>query len=117
MVDLPPPVGPTSAFASPRFHLQAEVGQYGLVGVVIEVHVVELDVAADGARIERTFLIGDVGLGVHQRENALGRGDGVLEFRVDARQILDRPQHEGDVAENAAIAPTVIPPTPASSPA
>ena len=83
----------------PALDVQAEVGQHRLVGLVVEVHVVELDVAADGARIERAVLIGDVGLGVHQREDALGRGDGVLQLRVDARQVLDRPQHEGDVAE------------------
>ena len=88
----------TSAIVSPRRNLQGEVGQHRLACLVVEVHVVELDVAADGARVDRARPVDDLRHGVDQREDALGRGDGMLHVGVDARQVLDRPHHEGDVA-------------------
>ena len=111
MVDLPPPVGPTRAMVSPALHLQVEVGQHRFVGLVVEVDVVELDVAVDACRGRCAAAVGDLGHGVDQREDALGRGDGLLHLGVDAGQVLDRPHHEGDVGDEAWMPPMVMPPT------
>jgi hypothetical protein len=41
----------------------------------------------------------DLGRGIDQFEDALRRGDRVLHFGVDARQVLHRPHHEGQVRD------------------
>ena len=46
MVDLPPPVGPTSAMVSPRLTFRVKSFSTGLSVLVVEVDMVELDVAA-----------------------------------------------------------------------
>ncbi len=79
--------------------VQVEVLDHRLVVLIPEVHMVENDVAADGARVNGIRLVLDLGRGIDQLEDALGRGQRVLHLGEDARQVLDRPHHEGHVGD------------------
>jgi hypothetical protein len=101
MVDLPPPVGPTRAMVSPRLTCRLKSFSTGFSSSSSYQKVVWSNSISPwmvpGRR--RTGPVGHFGHGVEQREDALGGGDGVLNFGEDARQVLDRPHHKGDVGD------------------
>src|SRR5690606_19070256 len=80
-------------------YFQVELRQHRLIVLVIELHVVEDDVAGDGARIDGARPVADLRYGVDQAEDTLGRGDGLLHAGVDAGHILHRPEHRRHVTE------------------
>src|SRR5690606_31372146 len=80
-------------------HVQVEVGQHRLVLFIVEIDVVEHDIAAKRLWFHSIRPVTYFGHGVNQRENALGRGNRLLHFSVDAGHFLDGPEHEGDVGE------------------
>ena len=99
MVLLPPPVGPTRAIVSPCFTSRLKSLQDRLALLVVELHVVEDDVAPERAVVRRARLVHHIRHRVHEREDALARGDGLLHLGEDARHLLHRPDDEDDVGD------------------
>lgn len=106
---LPAPVGPTRPTVSPGFDVDVDVLENGLLRVA-EGHVVELDVALDGFEFDRVLSVLDVDGQVHDAEDALGRGAGVLVAVDDGAHLgegLDQAlgeqeeDHEGPLREIA----------------
>ncbi len=80
-------------------HPQGKILQHRFAFLIAEGDMVELHfrrAAMPGRRRPdgRRFPAGN-----RQREGALGRGDGVLHLGKHPRQVLHRPEHEGDVAD------------------
>ena len=67
--------------------------------LVPEMHMLKDDIAADGARVDGVGLVLDLGRGIDQGEDALGRSQRALHFGEHARQVLDGPHHEGHVGK------------------
>jgi hypothetical protein len=81
MVDLPPPVGPTSAMVSPWFDGEGEVVQHRFLRARSRNDVVELDVAANvGGRHGRGFIL-NLRRFIQPREDALRRSHRLLHRR------------------------------------
>ena len=59
----------------------------------------EFDLAQQSLRGDGFHLVMDFRFGVNQSEDAFRRSDGMLHLSIDARQVLDRPQHEGQVGD------------------
>ncbi len=91
--------GPHQGDGLTSLYRQGEILQDRFSGLVVEVHVIKLYITLDGAGIDRAGAVRHLGLRVDQREDALGRGDGVLHLGIHARQVLDRPEHKGDVGD------------------
>ena len=77
--------------------LQAKAGEHRVVGLVPEIHLVEHDVAADGARVHCARLVHHVWHRVDQGKDTLSGGDGMLHLGVHSRHLLDRPEHERNI--------------------
>ena len=80
-------------------HQQVEVAQDRLALLVVELHVVEDDVAPERAVVRRARLVHHIRHRIHEREDALARGDGLLHLGEDARHLLHRPDDEEDVGD------------------
>ena len=99
MVDFPDPEGPTSAVTVPGSEREADFVQHGLAGVVLEVHVLEGDVAlnrVDLAHALGVFILGPLG------EHFLGAvesGERLGQLRTDADHLQHRRHQEGQVPD------------------
>ena len=60
---------------------------------------IENDIPLDATGIDGPGTVLDLGLAVDQREHPLGGCDRLLHLGKNARQVLDRPHHEGDVRD------------------
>ncbi len=99
---LAPSRGPDERDGLPLADVEAEVAEHGLSLLVVEVHVIELDVAGEvrgGPRGVRVGPVADLGHRVDEGEGALRGGNGLLHVGVYPREVLDGPHHEGHVAE------------------
>ena len=80
-------------------HRQVEILQHGFVLFIIEGHIVEDDVPLNMRHFGRIHLVGNLGFHIEEREDAFGRGDGLLHTGKHPRHLLHRPEHEGDVGD------------------
>ena len=81
--------------APARRHDEVDPVQH-LVGAVREPHTVQLDLAAQPARIARPLGVADVGLGVEHRADLHHRGGRRLQLRVEVGELLQRLEHQAE---------------------
>ena len=80
-----------------RFDLQREIGQNRLAILIVEIHVVEFDLASDGFSCKRIRAILDFRGRVNQLKYPFRRSNGMLHIGINTRQILHWPDHKCQV--------------------
>ena len=73
MVDLPRPRRPHQRDPLPLRHPQAEGAQHRLLLLVAELHLLEHNITAQAARLQRALTLHDLRRGVDQAEDPLAR--------------------------------------------
>ena len=99
MVLLPAPLGPTRAIIFTGLGGEGDIVKGGLADAVAKGDVAELDLAFHARELGQRVVLGDVGLGVEDGEDAFHGGDAFLNDGVGVDDAHDGRVEHGEQAE------------------